>query len=98
MPHLLLPLRPLARSGFAAMALGVLAALLLYATPPAHASLERSPVEPAELARAVTEMEQLDRMRVALASSLEGQSDVPTTLTMKEVCKPVGMKAMAIGK
>ena len=39
MPHLLLPLRPLARSGFAAMALGVLAALLLYATPPAHASL-----------------------------------------------------------
>ncbi len=38
-------------------------------------ALVRSPVEPAELASAVAEMEQLDRMRVALASSLEGQSD-----------------------
>jgi hypothetical protein len=98
MPHLLLPLRTLVRSALAAVALGVLAAVLLCATPPVHASLARSPVEPTELASAVAEMEQLDRMRVALASSLEGQSDVPTIETMKEVCKPVGMKAMAIGK
>lgn len=61
-------------------------------------ALVRSPVEPADLASAVAEMEQLDRMRVALASTLEGQSDAPTIEMMKEVCKPVGMKAMAIGK
>lgn len=98
MSHLLLPLRALVRSALAAMALGVLAAVLLCATPLAHASLARSPVEPAELASAVAEMEQLDRMRIALASTLEGQSDAPTIETMKEVCKPVGMKAIAIGK
>ncbi|APD47185.1 DUF3365 domain-containing protein [Synechococcus sp. CS-602] len=82
----------------------LLAALLLSLTPPAAWAAQsdrpptRSAVEPAELARAVAEMEQLDRMRVSLASTLEGSSEEPTLQTMKEVCKPVGLRAMAIGK
>ena len=55
-------------------------------------------MEPTTLAKAVVEMEQLDRMRIALASTLEGRSEEPTMDTMKEVCKPVGMKAAAIGQ
>ena len=58
----------------------------------------QSPVEPAALARAVAEMEQLDRLRVGLASTLEGRTEEPTMETMKEVCKPVGMRAAAIGR
>ncbi len=38
------------------------------------------------------------RRLVSLASTLEGRSEEPTMETMKEVCKPVGMRAMAIGK
>lgn len=37
------------------------------------------------LAKAVSEMEQLDRLRVGLASTLEGRTDEPTMGTMKEV-------------
>ncbi len=58
----------------------------------------QAPLEPAALAKAVVEMEQLDAMRVSLASTLEGRSEEPSLQTMKEVCKPVGMRAMAIGK
>jgi hypothetical protein len=39
-------------------------------------------VEPAALAKAVSEMEQLDRMRVGLASTLKGRSEEPTMETM----------------
>lgn len=53
---------------------------------------------PAELAKAVVEIEQLDAMRSGLASSLEGTTEPPTLQTMKEVCKPVGMKAMQLSK
>ncbi len=63
------------------------------APPPSQA-----PVEPAALAKAVSEMEQLDRLRVGLASTLEGRTEEPTMETMKEVCKPVGMRAAAIGR
>ncbi len=43
-------------------------------------------------------MEQLDQMRINLASSLEGPTEEPTMETMQEVCKPMGMRAIAIGK
>ncbi|MDM7952982.1 MAG: DUF3365 domain-containing protein [Cyanobium sp. CZS 25K] len=99
MDHLLLPLRRLALTALASLAMLLLTAAppggLAAATPAAPA---QSPVEPAVLAKAVLEMEQLDRLRVGLASSLEGRSEEPTLQTMKEVCKPVGTKAAAIGK
>lgn len=82
----------------------VAAGLLLTAFPPAAlavaVALSPSPaaVEPAALAKAVAQIEQLDQMRVSLASSLEGRSEEPTLETMQQVCKPVGMRAKAIGQ
>jgi hypothetical protein len=57
-----------------------------------------APVDPAVLAKAVDQLEQLDRLRISLASSLEGSSEEPTMDTMRQVCMPVGKRAMAIGK
>jgi hypothetical protein len=37
-------------------------------------------------------------LRSGLASTLEGQTEAPTQETMKEVCRPVGMKAMELSK
>lgn len=53
---------------------------------------------PNELARAVQEIESLDAMRTELASSLKGSTEVPTMQTMKEVCRPVGMRAIQLGQ
>jgi hypothetical protein len=53
---------------------------------------------PTELGKAVTEIENLDAMRSGLASTLEGQTEMPTGETFKEVCKPVGMRAMQLSK
>jgi hypothetical protein len=53
---------------------------------------------PDELVRAVQEIESLDAMRTGLASTLEGSTEEPTRQTMKEVCRPVGMKAMELSK
>ncbi|WP_254964369.1 MULTISPECIES: DUF3365 domain-containing protein [unclassified Cyanobium] len=89
-------LRRLALRALASLAMVLLGALLLTLSPPAAQA--DAPVEPTTLAKAVVEMEQLDRMRIALASTLEGRSEEPTMDTMKEVCKPVGMKAAAIGE
>ena len=82
-----------------------LGALLLICQPQAAAAAAPTAapeaaagVAPAELAKAVAEMEQLDQLRVSLASTLEGRTEEPTQQTMKEVCKPVGMRAVAIGK
>jgi len=55
-------------------------------------------VNPAELAKAVQVIEQLDGLRSGLASTLEGQTEAPTIETMKEVCRPVGMKAIELSK
>ncbi|MDY7016010.1 MAG: DUF3365 domain-containing protein [Cyanobacteriota bacterium] len=49
--------------------------------------------DPAQLAKAIQEIESLDALRSGLASTLEGRKDAPTAQTLKEVCKPVGMKA-----
>lgn len=66
----------------------------------AEASPPRAPlpVDSIALAKAVVAIEQLDQMRITLASTLEGRTEEPTLETMKEVCKPVGMRAIAIGK
>jgi len=76
------------------------ALVLLLASHPAAAlaAAGEAPVDPATLARAVDQMEQLDRMRISLASSLEGSTEEPTMDTMREVCMPVGKRAMAIGQ
>jgi hypothetical protein len=84
------PMRALLGAAFAAL-------LSLHPSPALAASGE-APVDPAVLAKAVDQMEQLDRMRISLASSLEGSSEEPTMDTMREVCMPVGKRAMAIGK
>ena len=97
MAQIFLPsLRRLALTALASLAMVLLGALLLTLSPPTAQA--EAPVEPTTLAKAVVEMEQLDRMRIALASTLEGRSEEPTMDTMKEVCKPVGMKAAAIGQ
>lgn len=53
---------------------------------------------PQQLAKAVEEIENLDAMRSGLASTLEGAVEAPTRQTMKEVCKPVGMRAQQLSK
>ncbi|NCQ42609.1 MAG: DUF3365 domain-containing protein, partial [Cyanobacteria bacterium] len=53
---------------------------------------------PEELVSAVQEIEALDAMRTGLASTLKGSTEEPTKQTMKEVCRPVGMKAMELSK
>lgn len=53
---------------------------------------------PATLAKAVEEVENLDAMRSGLASTLEGQSEPATGETFKQVCKPVGMRAMQLSQ
>lgn len=54
--------------------------------------------EPAQLAKAVQEIENLDAMRSGLADYLKDAPEPPTAETMKKVCKPVGMKAMQLSK
>ncbi|MDR7897380.1 DUF3365 domain-containing protein [Thermosynechococcus sp. JY1334] len=53
-------------------------------------------VNPDELGKAVTAIEQLDQMRIGLASTLEGSTTEPTLDTFKAVCAPVGKKAKEI--
>lgn len=72
----------------------VLFALALWWMPqPAWAA-----TAPSELAKAVESIENLDRLRSGLASTLEGRTEEPTMQTMKEVCRPVGMKAIELSK
>jgi hypothetical protein len=80
--------------------LAMAAAVLLLAMQPgaAWASSGEAPVDPAVLAKAVDQMEQLDRMRISLASTLEGSNEEPTMDTMRQVCMPVGKRAVAIGQ
>jgi hypothetical protein len=53
---------------------------------------------PAALSKAVEEVENLDAMRSGLASTLEDNTDPVTGETFKQVCKPVGMRAMQLSK
>ena len=54
--------------------------------------------DPAQLAKAVEEIENLDTMRSGLAAYLEDAPEAPTAETMKQVCKPVGMKALQLSQ
>jgi uncharacterized protein (DUF58 family) len=92
-------LQRLALLALSTMLLVVLgAALLTFRPGPAVAAEASPPVDSAALSKAVVAMEQLHQMRIFLASTLEGRTEVPTIETMKEVCRPVGMRAIAIGK
>jgi hypothetical protein len=53
---------------------------------------------PAQLAKAVQEIENLDAMRSGLASTLKDSPAEPTVETFKEVCKPVGMRAKQLSQ
>ncbi|MEN9206968.1 MAG: DUF3365 domain-containing protein [Gloeomargarita sp. GMQP_bins_120] len=55
-------------------------------------------VNPTELGEAVTAIEQLDQMRVGLASTLEGRAQEPTLETFQQVCAPVGRRSKEIGQ
>jgi hypothetical protein len=72
--------------------------LLLLSWSPAIASAAPVIPHPNELVQAVQEIESLDAMRSGLATSLEGSSEVPTMQTMKEVCRPVGMRAIQLSQ
>jgi hypothetical protein len=65
---------------------------------PAPASAAPIIPNPNELVQVVQEIESLDAMRSGLAASLEGSTEVPTMQTMKEVCRPVGMRAMQLSQ
>lgn len=93
------PLKRLAKLALSTLLLILVGVGLLTARPGTALAAEASPpVDSAALAKAVVAMEQLDQMRISLASTLEGRTEEPTLETMKEVCKPVGMRAIAIGK
>jgi hypothetical protein len=93
------PLKRLAKLALSTLLLMLVGVGLLTARPGTALAAEASPpVDSAALAKAVVAMEQLDQMRISLASTLEGRTEEPTIETMKEVCKPVGMRAIAIGK
>lgn len=80
------------------LGVGLLVALPSTASAAEASAAASTPVDAAALSKAVVAMEQLDQMRISLASTLEGRSEEPTLETMKQVCKPVGMRAVAIGK
>jgi hypothetical protein len=98
------PLQRLAKLALSTLLLMLVGVGLLTARPSTALAAEASPPMvslpggAAALSKAVAAMEQLDQMRISLASTLVGRTEEPTIETMKEVCKPVGMKAAAIGK
>jgi hypothetical protein len=93
------PLQRLTRLALSTLLLMLVGVGLLTARPGTALAAEASPpVDSSALSKAVVAMEQLDQMRISLASTLEGRTEEPTMETMKEVCKPVGMRAVAIGK
>ena len=61
-------------------------------------SIANAQPEPTQLAKAVQEIEYLDALRSGLASTLEGATEEPTAQTLKEVCKPVGMRAKQLSQ
>jgi hypothetical protein len=93
------PLKRLTKLALSTLLLMLVGVGLLTAQPGTALAAEASlPVDSAALSKAVVAMEQLDQMRISLASTLEGRTEEPTIETMKEVCKPVGMRAIAISK
>jgi len=73
--------------------IGLTIALLNVSPLPALAQTDAT-----ALAKAVQEIEALDSLRSGLASTLEERTEEPTLQTMKEVCKPVGMRAVQLSQ
>lgn len=73
--------------------LGITLLLLLSNPFPANAQ-----TDPAQLAKAVEDIENLDAMRSGLASTLKDSPTEPTVETFKEVCQPVGMRAKQLSQ
>jgi hypothetical protein len=80
---------------FARLGLGICLAVLMWSW---HPALAQAQVNPGELAKAVEAVENLDALRSGLASYLKDTPEPPTAETMKQVCKPVGMKAMELSQ
>ncbi|MGV2826710.1 Tll0287-like domain-containing protein [Myxosarcina sp. GI1(2024)] len=64
----------------------------------ANPTLANAQTDPVQLAKAVQEVENLDAMRIGLASTLKDSTTEPTGETFKEVCKPVGMRAKQLSQ
>lgn len=73
--------------------IGFMAIVLWLIPQPAWAA-----TDPAQLAKAIQSIENLDQMRSSLASTLEGRTEEPTLQTMKEVCRPVGGQATQLSQ
>jgi hypothetical protein len=80
---------------FPRILIGFMISFLLLTVNP---SLAYAQSDPAQLAKAVQEVENLDAMRSGLASTLKDSPTEPTIETFKEVCKPVGMRAKQLSK
>jgi hypothetical protein len=68
---------------------GFILTLLIFCWNSSQALAE---TDPAQLAKAVQEIENIDAMRSGLASTLKDSPQEPTIQTFKEVCQPVGMR------
>jgi hypothetical protein len=80
---------------FDRLLIGLAITFLLFVWNPSPANAQ---TDPAQLAKAVQEIENLDAMRSGLASTLEDSTTEPTVQTFKEVCKPVGMRAKQLSQ
>jgi len=79
------------RQRFIRLAIALAIALAFWGWP---AAAQARP-QPAELGNVVQEIEALDTMRSSLAATIDKEA---TLETFKEVCKPVGMRAMQLNK
>ena len=76
----------------------ILGCLLMSLVVMSHPEPVQAQSELNSLAKAVQEIENLNAMRSGLASYLKDASEPPTAATMKQVCKPVGMKAKQLSQ
>ena len=77
--------------------IGILISALAIATLVWPIAPVQAAPNPADFARAVQAIEDLDQMRSELAKTIDPTADI-TPQTMQEVCKPVGMKAMQLSQ
>ena len=76
----------------------LMAVLLVFGIVAGKISPVYAQTNPADLAKAVEAIEQLDTLRSGLAAGLADTTEPPTLQTMKAVCQPVGMKAKQLGQ
>ena len=73
----------------------LVAVLVFFTLSPTTA---RAQTDPAQLGKAIAEIESINTMRSQLAATLEDRSEPITPQTFQEVCKPVGMRLKQTGK